>query len=194
MHDTLVLRAAQFAAHKHRDQRRKDADASPYINHAIAVALTIAEIGHVTDPEVLAAALLHDTLEDTDTTAEELELAFGDKVRQLVEEVTDDGRLPVRERKRRQIDHAPSLPREAVIIKLGDKISNVQDVTSAPPEGWDMIRRAAYLDWAEAVIDNCPSVNRPLERYFREVLAEGRRALTDEPGSHLPPAGGGKRR
>ena len=177
MDQNLILKAAQFAAHKHRNQRRKDQDASPYINHPISVALIISEKGGVNDPEVLAAALLHDTLEDTETSPEELEAAFGEKIRKLVEDVTDDKSLPKAERKRRQIKHATELPPEAVLIKLGDKISNVLDVTNSPPADWGLERRKEYLDWAEEVINNCPNVNEALEQNFMNVLATGRKKL-----------------
>lgn len=173
----FILRAIDFAARKHRDQRRKDEESSPYINHPIAVSLLLAEIGGVGDAEVLAAAILHDTLEDTVTTAEELEAAFGRPVRRIVEEVTDDKSLPKAERKRLQIEHARSLSREAVLIKLGDKIANVLDVTHSPPAEWSLGRRKEYLDWAEAVIRNCPRTNTALENHFDLVLQEGRRKL-----------------
>jgi len=172
--DALVLKAAQFATQKHEGQERKGQEASPYINHPISVAQIIAGVGGVDDPEILAAALLHDTLEDTDTSPEELEKTFGKRVRQLVEEVSDDKTLPKVERKQRQIKHAPELSQDAVLIKLGDKISNVIDVTDSPPADWSLKRRKDYLDWAEAVIDNCPKVNTELEKYFVEVLKKGR--------------------
>jgi len=175
--DLLILRAIDFAARKHRDQRRKDEEASPYINHPISVSLFLAEIGGITDREVLSAAILHDTLEDTDTTPEELEAAFGMRIRKLVEEVTDDKRLPKAIRKRRQIDHACELSPDAVLIKLGDKISNVLDVTNSPPTDWNLERRRDYLDWAEAVVKNCSPVNSPLRTYFAQVLEDGRRKL-----------------
>ena len=175
--ELLILRVIDFAARKHRDQRRKDKEASPYINHPISVSLLLAEIGGITDPEVLSAAILHDTLEDTDTTPEELEAAFGKRIRKLVEEVTDDKRLRKAERKQRQIDHASQLSADAVSIKLGDKISNVLDVTHSPPKDWDLQRRREYLDWAEAVVNNCSRVNSALETYFAQVLEAGRRRL-----------------
>jgi guanosine-3',5'-bis(diphosphate) 3'-pyrophosphohydrolase len=177
MNETLILKAAHFAAVKHRDQRRKDHASSPYINHPIAVALLLAEIGQVDDPEVIAAALLHDTIEDTDTSPEELEAAFGARVRGIVEEVSDDKSLRKIDRKRRQIEHAAQLSRAATLIKLGDKISNVTDITNAPPAGWEINRRREYLDWAAAVISNCPKVNRALEIRFAKVLQEGREKL-----------------
>ncbi len=173
----LVLKAAQFAALKHRDQRRKDVKSSPYIIHPISVALAIAEIGGIEEPEILAAALLHDTLEDTDTSVSELDEIFGEAVRKYVEEVTDDKSLPKDERKHKQIEHAATLSRGATLIKLGDKISNVSDVTLSPPTGWDTERRKQYLDWAETVINNCPKVNKALEVHFSEVLCNGRDVL-----------------
>ena len=177
MTHTLILKAAHFAAQKHRDQRRKDKHASPYIIHPISVALAIAQIGRVDDPEILAAALLHDTLEDTKTEPEELEAEFGKKVCEYVLDVSDDKTLPKDERKRRQIEHAKKISKGAALIKLGDKISNVTDVINSPPEDWDINRRKEYLDWAEKVIENCPKVNDRMENKFKEIIKQGREAL-----------------
>ncbi|MFN8627531.1 MAG: HD domain-containing protein [Candidatus Binatia bacterium] len=170
-----LLQASTFAARKHRDQRRKDADASPYINHPIEVAEILARIGGVDDVAVLQAALLHDTVEDTRTSADELEREFGPTVRTLVEEVTDDKTLPKRERKRLQIEHAPHLSPRAKLIELADKICNVRDVTHSPPKGWDERRRIEYFDWAAKVVAGCRGTNRALERHFDALLraAEG---------------------
>jgi guanosine-3',5'-bis(diphosphate) 3'-pyrophosphohydrolase len=73
----LVLRAAQFAALKHKDQRRKDARQTPYINHPISLAEVLHSDGAVRDPVVIAAALLHDTIEDTQTSYEDLRGSLG---------------------------------------------------------------------------------------------------------------------
>ena len=180
MSNPLILKAAHFAAHKHRDQRRKDKEVSPYINHPISVANIISEIGNIEDPEVLAAALLHDTIEDTETTVEELIDNFGEKVRSLVQEVTDDKTLPKLERKQRQIDHAKEISGDAALIKLGDKISNVTDITNTPPANWDNGRREEYFNWAEKVIGNCPKVNEKLENYFAEVIKAGRDEINEK--------------
>ncbi len=177
MTHTLVLKAVKFAAQKHRDQRRKDQESSPYIIHPISVALVMAEVGGIDDPEFLAAALLHDTLEDTNTSPDELETEFGQRVRKLVEEVSDDKSLPKKERQNRQIENAARLSDGAALIKLGDKISNIQDVIHSPPSDWNVLRRRQYLDWAEAVINNCPKVNTPLENRFSSILFQGRQAL-----------------
>jgi (p)ppGpp synthase/HD superfamily hydrolase len=173
----LLLRAIDFAARKHKDQRRKDEEASPYINHPLAVALLLAEIGDVNDPEILAAAVLHDTLEDTETTPEELEAQFGQRVRRIVEEVTDDKSLPKEVRKELQIDHARDLSPEAVLVKLGDKTANVTDITYSPPKTWSPKRKREYLDWAESVVKSCPKINAAMEENFYHALAEARRVL-----------------
>jgi guanosine-3',5'-bis(diphosphate) 3'-pyrophosphohydrolase len=149
----LLLKALAFAAHKHRDQRRKDPAASPYINHPIALADVLVNEGGVTDVEVLCAALLHDTVEDTDTTHEELANAFGSRVARIVAEVTDDQALPKAERKRLQVEQAAHLSPEAKLVKLADKICNLRDVAERPPASWDLARRREYFDWAKRVVD-----------------------------------------
>ena len=173
----LVLKATSFSAQKHIKQRRKDEFSTPYINHPVSVALVIADIGGVNDSEVLAAALLHDTLEDTETTLEELETEFGKKVCQYVLEVSDDMTLSKEERKAKQIEHARHLSEGAALIKLGDKISNVKDVINNPPYDWSLNRRKEYLIWAEKVIDNCPKVNDDLENRFKELVKKGYEVL-----------------
>jgi guanosine-3',5'-bis(diphosphate) 3'-pyrophosphohydrolase len=172
-----LLEALQFAAHKHRAQRRKDVDASPYINHPLEVATILATSGGVEDIPTLLAAILHDTIEDTETSPEELEERFGSEVRSLVLEVTDDKRLPKEDRKRLQIEHASRLSPKAKLIKLGDKIANVHDVTDTPPATWSLARRRDYLDWTEQVVRGCRGVNPALERRYDEALQSGRQAL-----------------
>ena len=172
-----LLKALHFAADKHRDQRRKDIEASPYINHPIEVAELLARVGDVQDLVTLQAAILHDTLEDTKTTVEELDAAFGADVRHVVEEVTDDKRLPKVERKRLQIEHAPHLSSRAKLVKLADKISNVRAVTQTPPANWPLSRRQEYLDWTEKVVAGLRGCNPQLEKLYDEVLSQGRGVL-----------------
>ncbi len=175
-----LLAAAHFAADKHRDQRRKDHESSPYVNHPIAVAETLARVGKVSDVAALQAALLHDTIEDTETTAEELEQAFGSTVRDLVLEVTDDKTLPKSARKRAQIDHARQATDRAKAIKMADKICNVRDVLHAPPADWSLERKLEYLSWSEAVVQGCRGINADLEARFDEVVAEARAAFSQD--------------
>jgi guanosine-3',5'-bis(diphosphate) 3'-pyrophosphohydrolase len=167
----LIVRALEFAALKHRDQRRKDAQASPYINHPIALANVLVSEGGVDDPVVLSAALLHDTVEDTQTTTAELREAFGDKIAAIVGEVTDDKNLVKAERKRLQIEHAAHISREAKLVKLADKICNVRDVANHPPAKWDLTRRREYFEWAKAVVDQLRGIHPQLERKFDEAYA-----------------------
>ena len=167
----LIFRALAFSAHKHRDHRRKDAQASPYINHPIALANVLRNEGGVSDRTVICAALLHDTLEDTETSPEELQREFGRRICLVVLEVTDDKRLPKQERKRLQIEHAPGLSRSAKLVKLADKICNLRDVASSPPVGWDLARRQQYFDWAKQVVDGLRGVNPRLERVFDDTYA-----------------------
>jgi guanosine-3',5'-bis(diphosphate) 3'-pyrophosphohydrolase len=162
----LLLKALAFAAHKHRDQRRKDPAASPYINHPIALADVLVNEGGVTDAEVLCAALLHDTVEDTDTTHEELANAFGSRVARIVAEVTDDKALSKSERKRLQVEHAAHLSPEAKLVKLADKICNLRDVAERPPASWDLARRREYFDWAKRVVDGLRGAHPRLEAAF----------------------------
>jgi (p)ppGpp synthase/HD superfamily hydrolase len=181
----LLLHAVRFAAHKHRYQRRKDEDASPYINHLIEVAEIMARVGEVSDLATLLAGILHDTVEDTGTTFSELEQAFGREVRLLVEEVTDDKGLSKEERKRLQIEHAPSLSLRAKQIKIADKICNVHDVTHTPPPKWPLERRREYLQWAAKVVEGCRDSDANLERHFDEKLQEAWSKL-GKPGDSLP--------
>lgn len=166
-----IFRVLAFAAEKHRDQRRKDDHASPYINHPIALARVLCDEGGVTDTETLCAALLHDTVEDTDTTREELEMHFGAAVSRIVMEVTDDKRLPKAERKRLQIVHAGGASHAARLVKLADKICNLRDVIESPPVGWDLARRQDYFDWAREVVERIRGTHTGLEALFDAAYA-----------------------
>lgn len=150
-----LLAALVFAADKHSRQRRKDSDATPYINHPISVAEVLARVGGVTDLAILQAAVLHDTLEDTQTTPQELRGRFGQQVCALVQELTDDRRLPKEERKRLQVEHAPRMSAAARQIKVADKICNLMDMTSAQPPDWTVLRKQEYLEWAARVVAGC---------------------------------------
>jgi guanosine-3',5'-bis(diphosphate) 3'-pyrophosphohydrolase len=164
--ETLLISALAFAAEKHRNQRRKDADASPYINHPIALARVLTAEGGVTDTVVLVAAVLHDTIEDTQTTVEELREHFGEEITAVVQEVTDNKALDKAERKRRQIEDAPHLSNRAKLVKLADKICNVRDVATTPPADWSLERRQEYFDWAKRVVDGLRGIHPALEGVF----------------------------
>jgi len=167
-----LIAAAAFAAQKHSGQRRKDQAASPYINHPLALADLLAnEVEEGVSEEVIIAALLHDTLEDTDTSAEEIRSAFGPVVLAMVLEVTDDKRLPKQERKRLQIEHARHLSGGAKLVKLADKICNLRDMAVSPPAGWSTERQCEYFDWANAVVTEIRGTHAGLELLFDAAYA-----------------------
>ena len=171
---TLIFQALAFAAEKHRHQRRKDHEATPYINHPIDIAELLWRVGGVRDVPTLVAAILHDTIEDTATKPEEIAALFGEKVLALVQEVSDDKSLPKGVRKQLQIEHAPHISRPAKLIKLADKIHNVCSIGHSPPKDWPARRLADYLDWAVSVVDGMRGASADLECYFDETLAQAR--------------------
>jgi guanosine-3',5'-bis(diphosphate) 3'-pyrophosphohydrolase len=164
-----VLDALRFAADKHRHQRRKDHEASPYINHPIELANILVNEANVADPLVVIAAILHDTVEDTATTFEEIAQRFGPEVSGLVAEVTDDKSLPKEERKRKQEEHAPHASFGAQQIKLADKISNLRDIADRPPANWDLARKRAYFEWSKRVVDGLRGRHAALEALFDDA-------------------------
>jgi guanosine-3',5'-bis(diphosphate) 3'-pyrophosphohydrolase len=193
-----LIECVDFAAIKHRNQRRKDSDSTPYINHPVGkvtflidvllcivsglfcflisvdcitgVARILTSEAGIKDLIVLQAALLHDTVEDTDTTFEELEKKFGKAVTDVVREVTDDKSLPSEERKRLQIVHAPTSSHEAKLVKLADKLYNLRDLCKGTPRGWSSRRCEEYFKWSKKVVDglrgNCPAIEKELDKIF----------------------------
>ena len=170
---SILFKALAFSAEKHRTQKRKDIDKSPYINHPIALANILAK-RWVIDENVLCAAILHDTIEDTETTADELRKHFGEKITSIVLEVSDDKSLDKDIRKQLQIDHAASLSREAKLVKLADKIANITDIINTPPVDWSKARKQEYFAWAKAVVDNLRGVHQGLEGEFDDLIADPR--------------------
>lgn len=166
-----VLQALSFAASKHRNQRRKDSEASPYINHPISLAAILAAEAGVDDTAIICAAILHDTIEDTETTAQELEAKFGGRIAAIVMEVTDDKSLPKERRKELQVEKAAYKSHDAKLVKLADKIANLRDIASSPPASWSVERRQQYFDWADEVVAGMRGANPVLERLFDEARA-----------------------
>ncbi len=164
-----LTRAYEFAAQRHVGQRRKGEAAEPYVNHLTEVADLVAQATDGADVEVVIAAVLHDTVEDTDTTFEDIALCFGDRVARIVAEVTDATSLPKLERRRLQVEHAAHASREARIIKLADKTSNLRAMTHSPPKGWAVERRLDYLYWAREVVARCRGASPWLEALFDEA-------------------------
>lgn len=178
---SLILKALEFAAGRHKAQFRKGSDRSPYINHPIQVASLLANEVKEKDPALITAAILHDVIEDTVSTRkqkkeliEQIREIFGDEVLSITLEVTDDKSLGKKERKRMQIVHAPLLSEKAKKLKLADKTVNVNDMTAHPPITWPLKRIKKYLDWSEKVVAGLRGVNKELEDNFDESLKAGR--------------------
>lgn len=172
---STLIGAIAFAADKHRNQRRKDDEASPYINHPIALANVLANEAGVDDVRVLMAAVLHDTIEDTETTEQDLLRLFGKDVADIVMEVTDDKTLPKAERKRLQVEHAAHISRRAKLVKLADKICNLRDIVQNPPADLPIERKEEYFDWAKAVVDGLRGTHRGWKRCSTRCIVSAKR-------------------
>lgn len=170
-----ILQAAEFAAEAHAHQRRKGEDAEPYLNHLIEVAAVVAEATQG-DPDAVIGALLHDTIEDTTTRAEDVERRFGKSIAALVLELTDDKSLPKQERKDLQVANAPHKSRTASVIKVADKISNLRAIALSPPP-WPAERKRHYVDWAREVVAGLPHKPAELLKHFEEAAAAASAAI-----------------
>lgn len=166
-----LISVVAYAASKHTTQRRKNVAKTPFIEHPIRVAEQLVTIGNVQDYEILAAALLHDTVEDTDATLEEIEQMFGVSIARYVQEVTDDKSLPCAERKRLQIAHASLLTPGAKLIKLSDKLHNMGSLLDEIPVGWTVLRVQGYMVWGRAVVNAMRGTNAALESAIDRVLS-----------------------
>lgn len=172
-----ITKALAFAAQKHVDQRRKGEKEEPYINHVIEVGDLIAQHTGGKDADAIMAGILHDTIEDTATTYDELKREFGENVADIVAECTDDKTLPKTERKRLQAESAAHKSDAAKMVKMADKTSNLRSILASPPAGWDEARKVEYFEWAKTVVDNCRGVNAGLEGEFDKTYAKGMKAF-----------------
>ena len=176
---SIVFKAFGFAARKHQNQRRKGRQGAPYINHPIDVAERLWEIGEIRDINTIIAGILHDIIEDTETSQEELETEFGSEICSIVLEVTDDKSLPQQVRKRLQVEHAGNLSFAARQVKLADKISNIQEVIDSPPINWSLQQRREYVAWGEEVINELLGSNENLERYFKDLSSKAKQKFEE---------------
>lgn len=163
---SMVVRAAYFAAEKHKDQRRRDVDATPYINHPLELASILIDEGGIDDAVTICAALLHDTIEDTNTTREELATLFGKEIADIVVEVSDDKSLDPVTRKRLEQEHAPHLSHRAKLVKLADKTANIRDIATMPPVGWTLERKREYFVFARVIATGAQDASAQLFQVF----------------------------
>lgn len=172
----LFIQAAHFAAVRHRDQKRKGELGEPYINHLLEVCHLLVGVG-MEDEITLAAAVLHDTVEDAVVHFSELQSRFGDEVTALVRELTDDMRLHSDERKRLEVAHASTMSAAAQAIKVADKLSNVRAILTTPPTGWSVERRREYCEFAKRLVAHCDQAPPALIKHFEKTYNEVTRAL-----------------
>ncbi|MDY6868900.1 MAG: HD domain-containing protein [Chloroflexota bacterium] len=172
-----IFEAINYAARKHHGQVRKDHRGSPYVTHPIAVANAIWGVGNISDEFTLICAILHDTIEDTDTKESEIKECFGEDVLSVVLEVSDDKSQEKMERKRQQVIHAPHLSEAARLIKLSDKLVNCRDILQSPPKNWSLTRRQEYIQWAADVVAEIRGTNDALESAFDQMLRDAEEQL-----------------
>jgi len=162
------LKALEFAAYRHRFDKSKNEE--PYINHIIQVCVLLSTIGEVNDSETLVAAALHDILEKTSTKPNDISLHFGEDVCRLVMELSDQNFENEMERWHQQMEKVRNMSDKSKVIKLADKIANVESVITFPPVGWDIQRRTIYLEWSGKIISALRGTNEKLENYFDELM------------------------
>ncbi|CAG8810220.1 16241_t:CDS:2, partial [Cetraspora pellucida] len=182
---SLLFDTLDFAAKKHSQQKRKDREGTPYINHPIGVAKNLTDAG-ITDFATIQAAILHDTVEDTETTFEEIESKFGNEVRKIVEEVTDDKSLQTAERKRLQIEHTPHISDKAKLVKLADKLYNLRDMQRSVPVNWSKDRVQEYFVWSKKVTDGAKGINQLLDDQLEDLYQNGTFELDNETYESYP--------
>ena len=177
----MIARAWHFAAERHSTQKRKGSAGEPYVNHLAEVAELVAFATDGADANLVAAAVLHDAIEDTKTSHAELATLFNKDVADLVAEVTDDKGLPKERRKELQVEKAPSKSSRAKILKLADKTSNLRSLAKSPPADWSETRRKEYVAWAKQVAEGLRGSNDWIEARFDEAAAIVSRVLDLKP-------------
>lgn len=182
--DTLLpyFEALAFAAEQHKYQRRGGYDPLPYINHLIKVSSAIIQIGQEENPDIIIAAILHDVVEDSDTSYEDLAGQFGAPVADIVAELTDDMELPYNQRKALQVEGASKLSLAARKIRIADKASNIQDIFTYPLD-WKEEKKIAYLENSLTIVDQIRGTHAALEAWFDQSVQFARKVLSQTPNN-----------
>lgn len=172
--DDLVARAEAFAMDAHAGQTRKGAAREPYVVHLAEVATLTRAFGGC--DAAVAAAWLHDCIEDCAVVDAEIRVAFGDTVADLVGELTDPPCTPRAQRRRLQVETAARKSPQARLIKIADKTSNLRSVAMSPPRAWDAARKLGYVRWGVAVVAALPAPPEGALATFLDVVETARRA------------------
>lgn len=169
----LIAEAAAYAIRLHTEQMRVGREPIPYAAHVAAVAALVARAEPTAKAETLAAAFLHDVVEDTEATDADLRGRFGDAVADLVAWLTDDpetAALPTEQRKAAQAAKIAAAPRPVKLVKLADQTDNIEG-RLADAELWTAERQARYLAGCRRVVDSCRGAAPALEARFDAAAA-----------------------
>uniref|UniRef100_A0A8R1XYA5 Guanosine-3',5'-bis(diphosphate) 3'-pyrophosphohydrolase MESH1 n=1 Tax=Onchocerca volvulus TaxID=6282 RepID=A0A8R1XYA5_ONCVO len=167
---SLIIKAVDLAARRHRKQRRKDATQTPYVNHPIGVAYILTNEGQITDTATVIAAILHDTVEDTKTTDEEIRRMFGDEIADIVKECTVVKSIKREIRMKSQLEKASKLSRKAKLVQLADKLYNIRDIERCTPCGWTKQHVAEYISFAKDLLSNIRGTHDYLETALDDII------------------------
>ena len=175
-----LTKALVFAAEAHRNQRRKGAAQEPYLNHLIEVLDLVVKATDGADMDILIAALLHDVVEDTSTSYEDVAANFGERVAEIVRENSDDMSLPKADRRLARIAAMPLKSREARLVKIADVISNLRAIAVSPPAGWPAERKLGYLQSCRRLVDAGRGTDAAIERIFDQTADDVERTIREE--------------
>ena len=174
MGSALIEKAAAYARFHHEGQVRKGEAREIYITHVEEVAGLVSDFGG--DEVAVAAAWLHDIVEDCTPTIEDIESEFGSGVASVVAEVTDDKSLEKAERKSLQIATAPRKYLAACLIKWADNSSNLRAIAKSPPP-WSVSRKREYIAWAQRVTGALQHKPADALTYFEASVSMAVRSL-----------------
>ncbi|KAM3718084.1 Guanosine-3',5'-bis(diphosphate) 3'-pyrophosphohydrolase MESH1 [Dirofilaria immitis] len=167
---SLIIKAVDLAARRHRQQRRKDAIQTPYVNHPIGVAYILTNEGQITDTATIIAAILHDIVEDTKTTDKEIRETFGDEVADIVKECTVVKSVKREIRMKSQLQKASELSHKAKLVQLADKLYNIRDIERCIPFGWTKQNVTEYVLFAKNLLSSIRGIHGPLENALDDAI------------------------
>ncbi|EFO18322.1 hypothetical protein LOAG_10172 [Loa loa] len=167
---SLIIEAVDLAARRHRQQRRKDAAQTPYVNHPIGVAYILTSEGQITDTTTIIAAILHDIVEHTKTTDEEIRKMFGDEIADIVKECTMVRSMKREARMKSELEKASKLSHKAKLVQLADKLNNIRDIERGTPLGWTKQHVTEYIIFAKDLLSKIRGIHGPLESALDDII------------------------